>query len=519
MSYKKSIIQLFIINLLALNFSYAKVPSSWVDLPEESHFNKSMDQSDHNLEQPGEDNDIKGSILEIVNFNNQILRQVSPDITTSSNKGWQVDGLKTSIGITSSYLLGLISVKGTPVIMLNWKRASNKEKETKKSEDELVVDIGPELSDDDLKSMIRPVQEVITNLGIAKNNKKLKRNFLKAARQFQKMTLAMQGHQSHWSPSKLKLAISFDASGNIGFGKSGGKVKVFFNYKRKKINQRAYSLKNISKANKFIALLGHDLDQLIKTRAKEGRSDYKIDAFSFGLKMEASGSIVLAKSKAQIMGYMTFKKRERDPHHKLIVSNERSYLTVSDHLDEKKLDYAINKGIKFDIKTTEEDKNSVIYKIPREKFKEGLNKALSMANFFEKVVTEIPLNNLGWYIDSFMASFDLSLSGALYFVKVGGAGTVKVLFKRVKQPLALVEKREVEKDLRINLEEPSHFKEELKKELIKFNYVTTQLEVNDRKGNWFLETFGLGLYGYSSVEIPLLFSLKIQPFIKFHFSN
>jgi hypothetical protein len=439
---QKSLLVFFLLNTLTSmaykNSNFGYIPPDWYQLPEDKETDELENYNDksHNLEK------LSQTLENIVNANSNVLERVED----THSKKWNLSYIRTSIALSSTGLIGVLSLKGMSAVKLYWRPLKKPEKKKKKTvttiSDEIILNNS--FGTKEIKQAIQPVLQRALASGKIKNPKKFEKNLIKASEDFHFITsdLASLDQSSRWWVRALLLELYVSASGSLTPVTSlGTEIRIRLRWQRiqKATANNTLSLStptplNIRKNNltEFIYNLANDLEQSSE-KAFEG-SSFKPRYFRIGLGIGIKGNIVVVKAKTKALFHVMFTRNFKATKKKTKVKEKTSsHIWLVDEHQDKRIKYAKNKKIKYQenflfnesAQLTKTTKN-VIYKIKRNTFRKGLEKAYRISRFFIERAEKSPGRK--WELFNIETQFEISLTGSLGLTSLSGLGATRIYF-------------------------------------------------------------------------------------------
>ncbi|MBI3543661.1 MAG: hypothetical protein HY075_10355 [Deltaproteobacteria bacterium] len=418
-------------------------PESWYVLPEDQvAVNGLVSESDEakKTEQAGAlvDNIFAadGQALDGVP---QSVENASTDPTRPKDWApWHMEYFMTDLAISTSGTLGVLAWKGTPSVQVFWRRQNEP---GRKKPDPVVIEPKPagvvselavstEATPRELSLQLEPAVKAIMASGKVSDESALRRNLAAAAQDFQSLVSVIEKDSgSAWWVSRFRLDVTIDASGKVyPFLTLGAETRFRFDWFRLK---SAHPVVARPSAGPEVARLQSNLEKFVRETATDLEavsSDPKLEqggfkAFQFrvGVGASAKGDVGIVKATASMMGQIYFARDVKKP----LVNPPRpasGYVNlIEDCVSQRHLQFASDNGIAADSSF-----DQVVYKIDRARFRNGVAKALGMGGFFARRASNATSKH--WKIFEMRPAFDLSLTGSLGVVTVGGLASVEICF-------------------------------------------------------------------------------------------
>jgi hypothetical protein len=426
------------------NFGY--VPKDWYQHPEDQE-QVSTESFVDGYSSQNNMMKLSQSLQSILNAKVNVLNEIN----STRSKEWNLSNVRTSLAIGAKGLIGILSLKGMSALKLYWRPVVNKKKRVEANTSSVIdvpaeVVVGSDLSKKDMLKLIKPTIDRALATGKIRNKKKFETSLIKTTTDFHHIaaTIGCLERSSQWWVRCLLLELYVTASGELSpFTTVGAEIRLRFRWQRvspilSSSNARGShpnpcSTKN--QLNQFIYTMANDLDS-ISTEALSN-SGYRARYFRIGLGVGVKGNILVAKSKAKTMFYLFFERSKKS----LSTNNSRlddknSHIEVISNKRQKDLTFAKSRGITYidNYKLRGQDLSkpteNVIYKVKRETFRKGLNRAFSMAKFFLDETQKIPTKK--WELFQIETQFEISITGSLGLASLSGLGATRVYFYKDK---------------------------------------------------------------------------------------
>lgn len=397
------LITLLILNIFILNSASANLPMSWI-----SEAPESLDKS-NDLTEASRDLD---NILEA---KTDMLENLDAEKKTKKvGQRWFLQSIMTEIGVENAGGIGIVGVKGETAVEFVWNRTPNsvkalqqkyygtstapeKEVVEEKSE-ESNLRISEDDSKEDLEKKIKPIVDIAFKSGKIKHKETFKRELLSKVNEFQTLinSMAHSPEMTSWWAYKFQLAVKFEASGKVvPFVKVGAGFRLVLEWYRSQKKNNVVRAREILRGNsiasknaKYIYALAKDFNTLEPLTLRNRK--YGLDVIKAGIGVGASGTIVLASVKGEVMGSIFFKREQiKDKSFEADVELGDELPILGD-ADEKSISYAKEKGLDYELVGLNQkalfngEDGQAEYKGSRKMFRKGLKKAVKMANFFSR---------------------------------------------------------------------------------------------------------------------------------------
>lgn len=451
---------LILVSVLASNTGradWATLPQDWYKLPETTGTPLNQAENKKSFDDKGAEKAaiIDKSLGTIMSANEDLLSHLNPEKSVQKGR-WGLGGFESNITISSSGLLGILTLKGESTTKLVWRPKTAKISSDEESEadvdadadedDTIPIVINGSMTAKDLEEQLEPSIKAAVATKKVKNVARLRSNLKKVVSEFAGLTAALhyQPDEYTWWINRLRLDIAADASGKVlPFANVGSDIQFRLEFNRLQEEAPAPSTKAFEKQmnsplGRFITTMSRDLEVISNNHSE--KSGFEVDSFRVGIGIGVEGKIFVAKVGAKVVGGLYFNKGKLKPVTAASGSTAKNFLAENDDylLGDKEIaehvKYAQVNGVPFERELMEGDANNknamtrVIYRVSRAKFRNGLMRAIRMANFFTNAAGRRP--GKSWQIQEVQTSFDISLGGTFVLTAVNGIATTEIFFNR-----------------------------------------------------------------------------------------
>lgn len=465
----------------AVDASKGESPS----LPSEDDIesNKALNQSIENIfmanSQALEEGDLKAQSM---------LPQISPlkipvPTTKPTNDKpkdwvpWRAEYFMTDLSLTGSGLIGMLAFKGTSTVRAFWRRqgpapgsedsnktTSNEHNENASTPPEAVEDsvsnaepiimVTDSSTPKELVKQLEPAINAAVATGKIKDTPVLRKNLFDAAKDFQLIATSIPNSDEGlpWWVSRFRLDFMIDAAGRVEpVGMVGGEVRFRFEWHR---IQRATSNTVSASAPKVMSpvslsekqsKLRESLKDFVVTTAQDLNAafaehtvlGFKAHQVRMGIGISVKGNIGLIKGSAGVVGQIYFTRHVERPKLYPLPEKEKIYAQTLAHSSTPLLIIEKNPTAehlrfatqnKMLLETNEPDDEGgfgeAIYRLERDRFLKGLQKAAMISAYFAKRATQAQFKS--WKVYELRSAFDASISGGFDLVTIIGSATAQV---------------------------------------------------------------------------------------------
>ncbi len=398
--------KIFLALLMTANISFAaKIPTYWFP----SHY----ENSDKSNEQPSAELEEEyGNILDTQS--DMIHKSVEAEEKKDQKKSWYLQSIAGGLVLEAAGTIGVLALKGEAAVELVWTRTKNSLKKLQEKiygstssdkaiEESLnkeitdtdssgeVLNIGPELNEQDIADRIEPIVRMAVNGGKVNDGNAFRENLTKQVKDFQKVikSIAYVPKYSPWWVYKFQLEMGVDLSGKVSpMVKVGAAMRIRLEWYRieKDIPAGEKSLEEVAKTSenaKLIMKLSRDFMTLDNLTSRDRK--FPLTTIKIGTGLTAKGKIVVAGVKGWGMGSIFMKRRVE------YVESDKSNADFDLGDSFAMVAPATSENIKvaneFNIfsepvngdKALDADR---VYEVSRKRFRKGLRKVEKMAKFF-----------------------------------------------------------------------------------------------------------------------------------------
>jgi hypothetical protein len=470
----KHIILTLIIFLNFLNLSMAapnqpdnQLPKDWYQNPE--------DQIQPVFESTGLFDNIREKLLSgvlgrIFKANIEVIESIpeqqmqlsaNPNRTPLRDEApWHLEAFTTELAVYASGLLGALTLKGTPAVQVYWKKQGPKPPTPLSSnlgtEDEVIAyTLAEDVSDQNLIKELEPMIRSAVASGKIKDEADFRGQVHQAAKEFRYLVSGLNTtSDTQWWLSAFRFDLMVGASGKLlpaPVLTTGGDLRLRFDWNRMKRNETTrinvvkpsgpYILTNyLDKVRQdlqnFMIGMEKDLDYAFAAvPATDGLRAYN---FRLALGITAKGNLGAVKGSASVFGHLLFsnpvkapKTYPPAPKAKLLAMEEEvdqlaPLYIIEGNAPESHIQYANTNMIPYKI----EDNKDGYFKVDRKAFRKGLMKAVKIGQWFAKKGEKAESRK--WKLYQLKSSFELSISGNIELVSIGGSVGAEMSFYNMK---------------------------------------------------------------------------------------
>jgi hypothetical protein len=362
---------------------------------------------------------------------------------------WHMEMFSTDLAISVSGWLGILTYKGTPGVIVYWRKqhppGGPRAAAEDAGEDPATVLIPTGASRAELDRQLEPAIRAALATGRIQDEKAFRANLWKTAEDFRAVSAALERSRGgQWWVSRYRLDLVVDAQGKVSpLVTAGVEVRLRFEWHRimkpaRELEERkdpVFDPAGLSGALiSFTEAVSQDLEELSENPGdrSDGKSGFKAFQYRVGLGVSYKGTVGIAKVTTSALGYVYFSRDVAKP----VVNPAPSARPLPVELAESSaelevIDAAEPQLARLSLREARKDTpppGEMTFKIKREDFRKGLKKALKMGHFFGRSAEKAPKANGSWKVYELRAAFDLSLSGKTALANVQGLGSTEINF-------------------------------------------------------------------------------------------
>lgn len=387
---------------------------------------------------------------------------------------WHLEAFTTELAVFAKGLVGVLTLKGQPAVQVFWRRQGPKPSSQKQVQNFFEIEsqdpkdlIGSKNADPNQPlTLIQSFEEGSANLALAQeiepmiksalatgkilNEGEFRRQITRAAEEFRYVASGLNPtSDNQWWLAFFRFDFMVGASGKVlpaPVLTTGGDLRLRFDWHRMKKVSAAPNPE--PKKPQGASLLAQDLDKFRRdlqefTMGMESDLEYalakesatahmKAFGFRIALGITAEGNIGAIKGNAGAFGHLMFLNQTPMPvvhpiKPKVADTNGANEnlkpLTVIEYNSSSNhQEFATLNNIPFKVNKEKEAQ----FQVDRKKFRKGLMRAVKMGQFFARKGEKVEAKK--WKLFLLRTSFDLSLSGGLDLVTLGGTASAEMSF-------------------------------------------------------------------------------------------
>ena len=373
---------------------------------------------------------------------------------------WHMSTVKMKMALSQKGSLGIVAGKATTGVELVWKRSAqgykalgfdtNRYGEYQEKQSGSVIEapdfaMNEYTSYADIEQKMDVIAQAVFATGRVKNKDRVKSGLVQNAIEMRDMMMNANSYNySTYGAEKYRVELSVSAEGWVFWGVTvGGEVRLRFEWKRSnygpmlpEVQDGKYAEHN--QFREFIAALGEDLEKGARPELY-AESGFGLKYVRVGVGVAVSGSIGIIKIEGKAIGFIYFAANPQHLnaiHHNYARHELPTTLPlIAESPPEQHLAYAAANNVNYmfvrDPATGAFDK--VVYQMPRDEFKKGMEKATTIGAFYAKranLTTHGASYSGDWSIAEVKPSFEASLKGSVGIVGVEGIGSVEFTFAK-----------------------------------------------------------------------------------------
>jgi hypothetical protein len=370
---------------------------------------------------------------------------------------WRLAGLSTDFALTVDGTFGALLAEGVASVTATWLKdddlgASSALASERGRKSNLVI--RGTATPDQVARELEPTIRAALSTGRFRDEGALRRNVLAAASDFRAVAgqlSSLKALGSSFAPTAFRLEIGVNGDGQITPVLAvGAEINLRFDWMIQYGDSGALADevpqselgRNLET---FVRAVAPDLDAAAAEARKVESDGYAFESVRIEIGPQANGTIGIASGGVNVMGGITFGSDRADcydpdgdgdchqpPHPKLVsAESEGSIALIDSNPKPEHLSYASSIGAPFAALKGPLPQAGVVYQISHRKFREGIRKAVRMGQFFAHHAAKARHGK--WRISEIESEFDLSLSGTVGLVTVGGTGELELEFIHKKE--------------------------------------------------------------------------------------
>ncbi len=458
-----SLIQIGYLAPAAADVKSNQLPRDWYLSPEDQSPQK---MGIHTIKEHEENKKFPKFLERVYNANLEAMDKLperkNPPTSNNSqlpnHAPWHLEAFTTELAVYAKGLVGVLTMKGQPAVQVYWRRQGPKPEEILNQPPQTQADavvtheFDGDISDHALGKEMEPMIQSALATGKIKDESEFRKQILIAAQEFRFVSSGLDSApQLKWFLGWFRFDFIVGASGKIYAAPLvtvGGDLRLRFDWHRhmRKVptGARPQPLKP-----KGVHILAQDLDKfrkdlqdftigmqkdleyaLAKEPATKGMQAY---AFKVSLGMSANGTIGVAKGNVGVFGHMNFINNTPVPKVFPVAPKVANLeveeqdlpplIVIEKYPSEQHLQFSDLNLIAYSLS---KDKKEAHFKVDRKAFRKGLMRAVQMGQFFAKVGQSKDPRK--WKVFQLKTGFDLSLSGILDLVTIGGTAGAEMAF-------------------------------------------------------------------------------------------
>lgn len=357
---------------------------------------------------------------------------------------WHLDGMIVDFSVSTGGVFGVLLGGGTATVKTTWNKIKPGSRLTPVLQTKSpVMKIAAATTTQDLEQQLEPVIRAAVSSGTVRDETTLRKNLRLQGDHFITLCHAMDTVKTKatWYVDSLQLQLTFNALGKvmptIGVG---GALTVYLDW------QKPESAAQVSQTP---TALSRNLNQFVQTIAEEiplalgegkdlAAKGWELSQFQVGMAVTGAGDIGIIAIGGSMNAKLIFAKDGTSTPASVAPAvasgpyvNLLSSAPKSDHLA-----YAAKVGVAFDRTTLADGSGDpspegIVYHIPRDKFKSGLQKAIQMGSYFAGLAKREDTAN--WKLAIFESEFDLSIGGGSALANVTVMGEIVLDFTPIQK--------------------------------------------------------------------------------------
>jgi hypothetical protein len=398
-------------------------PQNWYTLPENSSLDTEVFQK-NNVAYALVETSIGDSFTQLVNN----VEAIVPEPTVKKKGEWNFAGFITQFSLGASGDLGLLSFGGTKSVEILYER--NLPQITKKIHSssptqQQIISVSPTLSEEELKRLLFSSVDHFYEAN-DKLKQKAKSALLKLVTPFHQLSQKLSFQKARFTPGKIILEAAIDGSGNVlPYLEVGAGVAILIQWqliapKNSQIAMRRCD--DFTSMDNIASDLSHAYEAF---KATEDNSKFQLEEIRLGLGVAVNGSIAIMNASAGVKAWLYLLKNEPTNVADTYCDNGDVMLIAnnSQHVE----NFAHENAIEF---KRIAQKQAAEFKIPRHRFRKGLEKVFKIAEHFMHKSEMRDASEHKWRISEITTTFEFSVSGSTALTSVASTPTLELLMTR-----------------------------------------------------------------------------------------
>jgi hypothetical protein len=354
---------------------------------------------------------------------------------------WHAEYFMTDLGLTASGRIGALVLKGSPAVNVYWRKkpaqapAPDAEPVPAPADALPSAAIDAQATPEDIARELEPSVRAALASGRIDDEGALRRSLLESALELQSLGRALGANPGlGWWPTRVRLDLIAEASGKVlpaPVVNVGGEARFRLEWHR--IMRAAPAgggprpapalTERGERFRELVSTLALDLEALSEETDKlEG---FKAYSFRVGIGASAGAKLGIVKGSASLLAIVYFgrdvAKPKISPKDALRLAAPATIPLIVDQPSDSGLRFAAARGIGF-----ERSGRDAVFAVDREQFRKGLRKAAKLGRFFAKRAKKAKGGS--WRIYEMRTGFDMSVTGTVGLVDLGGLATSEINF-------------------------------------------------------------------------------------------
>lgn len=414
------------------------LPQSWYILPEDNNGRGWSEEENR----AGLSPKAEVAIERLMEVNAEAFDQMESDPRLArlnrDDKKWSLAACMLDLSLSASGNVGVLVAKGEATAQLYWRK---KAFQSRTSEDALGsegsdLSLTPADTREEIEARLEPLVQAIMATGDVKDAPALRKSLRDTV--FDHHLIAqylMFNPGSSWWLSRIRLDFSIDISGKVNpVTTVGGGLRIRLEWER-----NSYVAANDMRliASPRSARIGENLKELVESLSREmnglkwndfATTGFELSQLRFGLGLFAEGKAGVVKIGGSLWGHVYFSPNPTYDGVTVVPAIEPKAIPVVDYTGNRKWeDYARKNVIPFEKFQGRDGSQTTAYSVIGEKLRKGLERAVQMGS---KLATKAATKDRKWEIYQVKTEFALSISGGTALFKLGGAGSLELVFKK-----------------------------------------------------------------------------------------
>lgn len=358
---------------------------------------------------------------------------------------WHLDGMSASFTVSTGGIFGALMGAGAATVKGVWEKKLDEGRRPASRRKTPTVRFTSRTTKEDVAKLMEPIVRAAVATKSVENKELLRRNLNRKGGQFLALARALSRVKSRraWEVDAFGLQLSFSASGQVSAAVGvGGTFSVYLEWSREGEELQAGAPRVAAiddaviyrKMGEFTDLMASMIPDFHGDSGPIRRLGFDFNEFQVGIAVTVGGDIGIAQVQGGISGKMKFKRNDAwfdDRTERSEPAETTPLLLIGPPPSAEHRTFIAAHDIKVSAVDGlwASDEPAMVYELSRQRFREGMKKAVSMATYFAGKARSADTS--AWRIAYVETEFDASISGDIVVVNVFGQGQMVLGFSRV----------------------------------------------------------------------------------------